>query len=755
MELALTREDSFDPPYRRELVEACYRAILGRPPEDAEAVERKLRAGSLQDIIREFVESEEFLAARSTPMPDLRDQYFQPAPQIAVDATPAQLKALFARLQLQWQALGEREPFWSVITHSEYKLEEFDDETRARFFASGAEHAALTDIFCERNAVKVKRGLCVELGCGVGRVTQHLAASFDKVLAIDISEGNLAECRKMADARGLANIETRLLISPEDLKDLPPIDFFYSMIVLQHDPPPVQKYILDIIFGKIAACGGFLFQAQTYAPFDSFSVEDHLASPLHTMDMHSLPMHEILRLAEKHGLSIREVLPDNWTGRFGSHTFFGVNERVEERVSKASSPARFSIDPVKPARKHDLNGDLRNDLRNFTSRLEENAMHLEKQSFQSQVAAKAGVPEDKGREPRQSFWGRLNSYLNSIKCLTRTRRHIDHLESDFTRFKTAILDTTDRRFAEVDEAIQQSSTLAESKHTAMGALIARQANELKQLKQLLRFERATRQKSFGDFDRRLAACAYRQPTEAAADLSPAPAPFAQELPGLQSLLETFYFLLEERYRGSRDEIKQRLTIYRKDFEALRARLHDSGPIIDLGCGRGELLELLREDAFQVLGIDQNDIQLEAARQKGLPVLHAEVRSYLAGLADESVLAVTGIHIVEHLPFPVLTELMQHIARVLKRGGLVIFETPNPRNLIVGANTFHFDPTHIKPLPPEVLEVLFDTFGFTHIETRLLHPSDTLDGMIEQKRLDPHIAGLLFGPQDYAVLGIKG
>jgi SAM-dependent methyltransferase len=753
MELALTREDNFDPPYRRELVEACYRAILGRPPEDDAAVERKLAAGGLEDIIREFVESDEFLAARSTPMPDLRDQYFFPAAQIAVDATPAQLKALFARVQLQWQALGEREPFWSVITRNEYKLEQFDDGTRARFFASGAEHAALVDIFCERNAVKVNRGVCVELGCGVGRVTRHLAASFDKVLAIDISEGNLAECRKMAEAHGLANVETRLLLSPEDLKDLPPIDFFYSMIVLQHDPPPVQKYILDILFGKIAEGGGFLFQAQTYAPFDSFSVEDYLAGPLHTMDMHSLPMHEILRLAEKDGLSIREVLPDNWTGRFGSHTFFGVNERV----AKASSPARFSIDPVNPARKHDLNSDLRNDLRSFASHLEENAMHLEKQTFQSQVAAQAEVPEDKGREPQQSFWGTLNSYLNSIKFLTRTRRHIDRLEGDTEHKLAEIAGAVQQKHGDLESLVARQANEMTGRHGTLEALFARHEGELKELKQLLRFERTTRQKSFGDFDRRLAAYAYRQPTEAAADLSLplAREPFAQELPGLQSLLETFYFLLEERYRGSRDEIKQRLTVYRKDFEALRARLHDSGPIIDLGCGRGELLELLREDGFQVLGIDQNDIQLEAARQKGLPVLHAEASSYLAGLADESVLAVTGIHIVEHLPFPVLTALMQHITRVLKKGGLVIFETPNPRNLIVGANTFHFDPTHIKPLPPEVVEVLFETLGFTNIETRLLHPSDTLDGMIEQKRLDPHIAGLLFGPQDYAVLGIKG
>ena len=86
---------------------------------------------------------------------------------------------------------------------------------------------------------------------------------------------------------------------------------------------------------------------------------------------------------------------------------------------------------------------------------------------------------------------------------------------------------------------------------------------------------------------------------------------------------------------------------------------------------------------------------------------------------------------------------------------MIFETPNPRNLIVGAHTFNFDPTHIRPLPPEVLEILLETVGLSDIEIRPLHPSDTLDSMVNARRLDPHIATLLFGPQDYAILGVRG
>ena len=129
------------------------------------------------------------------------------------------------------------------------------------------------------------------------------------------------------------------------------------------------------------------------------------------------------------------------------------------------------------------------------------------------------------------------------------------------------------------------------------------------------------------------------------------------------MLETFYYRLEERYRGSRDEIKQRLLVYRNDLRAARERTGASGLVVDIGCGRGELLEVLAEDKFQAIGVDFNPIQLDAARRQGLAVVEADALDYLRGLADQSVLAVTGIHIIEHIPFPELASVMQQVVRV--------------------------------------------------------------------------------------------
>jgi O-antigen chain-terminating methyltransferase len=266
-----------------------------------------------------------------------------------------------------------------------------------------------------------------------------------------------------------------------------------------------------------------------------------------------------------------------------------------------------------------------------------------------------------------------------------------------------------------------------------------------------RFERLTRQKAIASLEYRWALATIGKTSELPAPAAIAAAPSSTSV---QALLERFYFTLQERYRGTREDIKQRLLVYRNDIRSASARAGILGPIIDIGCGRGELLEILQEDGFEAIGVDSNDTQLEVARLHGLAVIQAEAVVYIRALKDQSVLAIAGIHIVEHIPFVELMALMREVARVLKKGGVAIFETPNPRNLIVGATTFHFDPTHIRPLPAEVLELVLETVGFNEIERRVLHPSETLEYMVANHGLDRHVATLLFGPQDYAVIGVR-
>jgi 2-polyprenyl-3-methyl-5-hydroxy-6-metoxy-1,4-benzoquinol methylase len=317
----------------KELVEACYKVILGRPPESDSVVEEKVKwSPSIEALIGEFLGSSEYLD-RILPA-CVKKFYLRGPSRIDVDVSEARMKALFARVQSQWRALGQSDPFWSVLTHEEFRAANLTTEALAEFYRSGESGAALIDLFGARNSTPIPRGICVDFGCGVGRIAVHLAKRFDKVIAIDISEGNLRRCREIAARRGLSNIECRLLQSAEDLARLPDVDVIFSVIALQHNPPPIQKLMLDMLLSKVKPGGVFLFQTQTYYKNDEFSIEIYLKSPVDVMDVHSLPMHEVLRLIEKRGLSIREIAHDYWTGRHGSHTFFGVAppERVGEKT---------------------------------------------------------------------------------------------------------------------------------------------------------------------------------------------------------------------------------------------------------------------------------------------------------------------------------------------------------------------------------------------------------------------------------------
>ena len=149
---------------------------------------------------------------------------------------------------------------------------------------------------------------------------------------------------------------------------------------------------------------------------------------------------------------------------------------------------------------------------------------------------------------------------------------------------------------------------------------------------------------------------------------------------------SFYRSFEERHRGTVEDIKGRLSFYLPFLARLKARYPD-GVIADIGCGRGEWLEILNENGIANIGVDLDDGMLARAREAGLNVQKMDCLKFLEQQEDESLIALTGFHIAEHLPFEVLQQLVKHTLRVLKPGGLLILETPNPENLSVGACSF--------------------------------------------------------------------
>jgi O-antigen chain-terminating methyltransferase len=211
--------------------------------------------------------------------------------------------------------------------------------------------------------------------------------------------------------------------------------------------------------------------------------------------------------------------------------------------------------------------------------------------------------------------------------------------------------------------------------------------------------------------------------------------------------DSFYRAFEDRHRGSREIIQARQESWLPFLRALRE--HESAPaLIDIGCGRGEWLALARGEGWRVQGVDLDDAMLAACREAGLDVHRGDALEFLRGLKDAGVNAVTGFHVAEHMPFDVLRELVAQAHRVLRPGGLLILETPNPENLVVGSSAFHMDPTHVKPLPPALLAFVAEFAGFARVATLRLHEGLAPDAPAE---LIDVLAGV---SPDYAIVALK-
>ncbi len=218
-------------------------------------------------------------------------------------------------------------------------------------------------------------------------------------------------------------------------------------------------------------------------------------------------------------------------------------------------------------------------------------------------------------------------------------------------------------------------------------------------------------------------------------------------------LDAFYVSFEDQFRGTREDIKGRVAVYLPLVQAAKAGLPDR-PILDLGCGRGEWLELLKDHGLVGRGVDANRVMVAQCRELALDVVEGDVGGVLRGLPPKSLGALTGFHIVEHLPFRTVVALFDEALRVLMPGGFVLFETPNPENIIVGACNFYFDPTHRNPIPPEALRFVAEMRGFVRSEIMRLHPPHWAEDSAEVDGLSPRFKAAMTAAQDYSVIGFK-
>jgi 2-polyprenyl-3-methyl-5-hydroxy-6-metoxy-1,4-benzoquinol methylase len=214
---------------------------------------------------------------------------------------------------------------------------------------------------------------------------------------------------------------------------------------------------------------------------------------------------------------------------------------------------------------------------------------------------------------------------------------------------------------------------------------------------------------------------------------------------------------ESAFRGSRRDLLAR-------HRDLAERLVGCAPVLDIGFGRGELLELLDALGVEARGVESDPVLVEYARQQGFDAVVDDGGTYLRTLADDALGGLALIQVIEHLSAQELVDLVALAARKVRPGGRVIMETVNPQSLYVFARSFYLDPTHVRPVHPAYLEFLFREAGFSSVEVDWRNPPRDLDVLHEVPGDDPatrqvnaNIAtlnSLLFAPQDYAVIATR-
>jgi len=213
-------------------------------------------------------------------------------------------------------------------------------------------------------------------------------------------------------------------------------------------------------------------------------------------------------------------------------------------------------------------------------------------------------------------------------------------------------------------------------------------------------------------------------------------------------LDDLYIAFENQFRGSETEIKQQQSKYLPFLAAMAQNISEPLKVLDIGCGRGEWLHLLGDFHYQASGLDISQTMVDFCRLEGLQAEQGDALAYLAKQADCSLDVITAFHVIEHLTFEQMIGLFDQCLRVLKVGGKIIFETPNPENLTVGGYSFYLDPTHKNPLPPATVEFITRQRGYQQVDIFRYNPRD------EVGEVTPLVEQWFCSPVDFAVIAEK-
>lgn len=264
------------------------------------------------------------LSDRGPPWSTAGRHIFAPPLLVDVDVDEAVMSALFDRVVSAWSEIGATEPYWSVLTNKIFRSETIN-RTKDAFFKTASWDVNLIEACLARaGSEQAAGGSCLELGCGVGRVTSQLAKMFGRVVAVDVSAPHLRLAAERIGMHKQSDVEFIHLERLEDFSALPVCDFFYSSLVLQHNPPPIMAHVLNIALDRLSPGGLCLFQLLTYCENYRFEVGAYLASPQTGMEMHVLPQPHVHAILRRNAIELIEMVEvPSKEAQWQYMTFFG------------------------------------------------------------------------------------------------------------------------------------------------------------------------------------------------------------------------------------------------------------------------------------------------------------------------------------------------------------------------------------------------------------------------------------------------
>lgn len=362
------------------------------------------------------------------------------------------------------------------------------------------------------------------------------------------------------------------------------------------------------------------------------------------------------------------------------------------------------------------------------------------------------------REQRTAGLAQLNAWRDFLQLYTRNQWFIsheltqsrDHLQEhldEVEAFLRTAHSTSTRDIQQLTTAVatheQENQRLSQDVH-----YLKRMEARISNLEDDLRVSRSTIQMQAQWIQfliNRGTSVAMELPTAPSAPTAPLPEP-----PVVTSNDAARYVAFEDHFRGHPANVKAQ---FAQDYLPVLAEagLNAGVRVLDIGCGRGEWLELMREQHFDARGVDLNPVVCELCQSKQLDVLNDDAVAYMARQPPGSLDLITAFHLIEHIPGELLDRLIASARHALRPGGLLILETPNPENFIVGSCNFYNDPTHLNPLPPEPTRFRVLSHGFASVDILRLHPRGNVNYDALPPGLPAELLERLFVGQDYALI----